>query len=131
MIPIVLNIIVFIWLAKKIKGKELAFVIIIILFLLYLLLKSLGTQFFHSYSYEEVSSPQKSSSIIIEYRNNLIDASISNYKVYQKKFGILMKELTTRDIIITVPHFLTLSQKEIFDFETPQWINEKKSSLIL
>jgi len=117
----------FFLIAKKVRNsRDLACVIIIIVFCFYLLLRSLGTQLFHPYSYEEISSPQKSESIIIEYRYNLFDRSISYYRIYQKKLEIFMKELTKKEIIITDQHHVSWSQKEVFNFESPEWINEKR-----
>lgn len=124
--PIILNIVVFFLVVKKSRGVNLVLVILSIILCFWLLIINLWTEFFHSYSYEEITSPQKSNVVIIEHRNSLIDQNISNYKIYQKKYGILMKELTKKDIIITVPYIFSLSQKEIFDFEEPIWINEKK-----
>ncbi|MFU1793471.1 hypothetical protein ACM1RC_06375 [Paenibacillus azoreducens] len=121
-----LNIILtFFFIKNTDKGSYIFIIILIMLLLFYYLIKGLFTMCYHPFYYKEITSPQKSKSVIIEYRFDLFSQRISNYRVYQKKYAFLIKELTKKEIIITREYYLNLTQKELFDFETPIWINEK------
>lgn len=79
---------------------------------------------FHPYQYFSYSSPKGTNHILIQYRKDLLEARISNYTIYQQKYGILMKKLPPKKITITVPEDVELTQKEVFDYMNPQWMGE-------
>ncbi|MCJ8015290.1 hypothetical protein MUG84_26850 [Paenibacillus sp. KQZ6P-2] len=123
---ICLNIILAIFFIKNTKnGFYIVLIILIMLLFIYYLIKSLFIQCYYPFNYKEITSPQKSKSVIIEYRSDLFNQGISHYRVYQKEYAFLIRELTKKEIIITEPYFEDLPKKDLFDFETPTWINEK------
>lgn len=124
LIPIIINIPLLILISRKSKGSILGVIIIVILICFFLLIRSLGTQLFHNYHYAQIYSPQKSQSVIIKYRSDLGDARFSNYRIYQRKSGLFMKELTKKVIKVEGPRFSPLSPDEVFGFETSEWISE-------
>jgi len=123
---ICLNIILtFFFIKNTDKGFYKIIIILIMLLCFYYLVKSLLIQCYYPFYYKEITSPQKSKSVIIEYRFDLFNQGISHYRVYQKEYAFLIRELTKKEINITGLYFLDLTQKDLFDFETPTWINEK------
>ncbi|MDY8024238.1 hypothetical protein [Paenibacillus polymyxa] len=124
LIPIFINIIALILLSTISSGKSLVTLVIIIGLLLLLLLKSIFTQLFHPYSYEQVTSPINNKVILTEYRKSLLDGKVSFYRIYQVKFVVFTKQLTKKEIVIDYPYTLDPSQKEVFDYEAPEWRGE-------
>lgn len=120
-IPIVLHIVLFFWLGYKRRGRKKVLFVGLIIFSFLLLIKHLFTPIFDSYSYEHLHIPGNHDEIVVEHRANLIDQGIKEYRVYQTRIrGLLLTELTDKEIVIVEPHGSYLSQKDIFDYSAPE-----------
>lgn len=128
LVPILLYMILFFWLARKSEGNRLILLVIVTTLSFFLLIKHSFTPIFNPFSYEHVTVPGNKGSIIVEHRANLMDQGITHYRVFQTKwFGLFLTELTTKEVTLEEPYDLYLSQEDIFNYNSPKWTNETVS----
>jgi len=120
------NIILFFLLLQKKNSTKRRRLILFIIISFILFIQCSATALFHPYEFVYQYSPSHKNSIIIEKRKDLWEARISHYRVFQQKHGFLMKRLSDHVITITVPEDSNYSDKEIFDYRSPQWLDEHR-----